>query len=225
MTDAKLQFQVSNDTNTNPFLYLACYDKKGNYYSSNFYNASTQSRGSSANLTVNNKCRIIGVYVDYGKSPYTYYSITPMYVSDISTLLPGIINISTVPMMGDITTSYNLSSLTVHNLALGLTKDISGFVTPITGNADDATKSDQADACTTAGDVIIGDAAVTTITRTNGAYYYRHNICVSNSVVSMYKSTYIPPSYGWVIILIVLLVLVILGVGGFVLYKHHHRIR
>jgi len=224
-TSYKVQFLIKDVNSLNPFLYLACYDKKGNYYSSNYYNnQDTATRGSSANLTVENGCQILGVYVDYGVTPSVFYATTPMYVSNVSTLPMNIINLSTVSAPGDYTTTVDISSLTSGSVSLGLIKDVTTYVSPITANTSNVTQSDQADACISAGNVIIGDAAVTAITRTNGGYYTYHNICVSKSVIQAYKSTFSSGmSLIWILVLI--LIIVIIGVVAFVGYKvwKHHK--
>jgi hypothetical protein len=223
MSTAKLQFTVNGVNTTNPFLYLACYDSKKNYYSSNFYSTSLDSRSNSANLTVENKCYILGVYVDYHNAPYNYYAITPMYVSDVSKLPTGSIEISTKSMAGDITTTYDLSSVSNNALTIGLIKDISTYVSPISGDSDNASKSSDAITCINGGNVIIGDAAITKITRPNGAYYYNHNICVSSPVIAAYKSNYLPGTSMIVILIILLLVIVIIAIVAFVGYKMYKK--
>lgn len=221
-TTYNVQFIINADAKK-PFLYLACYDKKGNYYSSNYYNNNdTSSRGAAANLTVENGCKILGVYVDNNVSPAVYYAVTPMYVSDATKLPNDVISVSIKSTPDNFTTITDLSKLTTTSMALGLIKDISTLVTPIEGNSDDPTKSDQADTCISAGDVIIGDAAVTVITRTNGGYYHNHNICVSNSVIQAYKSNYITSSI-WAILLVILIIIAIaiVMISAYELVKKH----
>ena len=221
-TTYKVQFIINADAK-NPFLYLACYDKKGNYYSSNYYNSTdTSSRGAAANLTVENGCKILGVYVDNGASPAVYYAVTPIYVSDVTKLPNDTISISIKSTPDDYTTITDLSTLATSTMALGLIKDISTLVTPIEANSDDPTKSDQADKCTSNGDVIIGDAAVTAITRTNGGYYHNHNICVSNSVIQAYKSNYLSSNI-WMILLVILIIVavVVIFIVVYKLVKKH----
>ena len=197
MSTAHIQFVLAQKpVGSKPFLYLACYDSKGNYYSSNYYNT-TPRDPSSGNLTVTNGCYIYGIYADQNRG--VFYTITPMYVSTVDILPVGVINVLVTETIGDNVTTYDLSSVSTSTVMLGLTFDVTGKVTTI-NNSDDATSCGS--------NVIIGDAAVTMVTRTNGAYYTNHNICVSSSIMTKYMSYY-GRSVNWLLVIVIILILLV----------------